>query len=316
MTKYCVPDETKNKFSIFSQPFNKFKYRTRALLQIQQGCDHRCSFCIIPFGRGDSVSLPMGEIVNRVGLLLKAGYQEITLTGIDLTSYGNDIPGKPRLGQILKRLLKLKPDLSRVRLSSIDPAEVDEDLLDIFLNEKKFLPHIHFSVQSADDLILKRMKRRHSRNDLIIICEEIQKKRPEMTFGADIIVGFPTETNESFSNTLNFIKKFNFTNLHIFPFSPKQGTPAARMPQVREEIKKERLKILREIGNEIKVKKMKKKIGQVTKVLFETTKLSYTDDYFKLKVPSDNFSDSLNGKLVNVQFREIEGDFLNAEIIK
>ena len=311
-----IIDETKNKFSIFSQPFNKFKYRTRALLQIQQGCDHRCSFCIIPFGRGDSVSLPMGEIVNRVGLLLKAGYQEITLTGIDLTSYGNDIPGKPRLGQILKRLLKLKPDLSRVRLSSIDPAEVDEDLLDIFLNEKKFLPHIHFSVQSADDLILKRMKRRHSRNDLIIICEEIQKKRPEMTFGADIIVGFPTETNESFSNTLNFIKKFNFTNLHIFPFSPKQGTPAARMPQVREEIKKERLKILREIGNEIKVKKMKKKIGQVTKVLFETTKLSYTDDYFKLKVPSDNFSDSLNGKLVNVQFREIEGDFLNAEIIK
>lgn len=305
--------EEKKKFK-FSNPLKKFKNRTRALLQIQQGCNHRCTFCIIPFGRGSSVSLPFGEIVRRTKKLLASGYKEIIFTGIDLTSYGADLPGKPTLGSILKRLLKLAPELERIRFSSIDPAEIDIDLLEIFSFEKRILPHIHFSAQSGDNLLLKRMKRRHNREKLIDLCNIIKKNRPEMTFGADLIIGFPTENELYFKNTIQFVSKCKFTNLHIFPFSPKIGTPASRMPQVKNLEKVKRVSLLRKIGQKIKTEKMKEKVGTKISVLFESEKLSYTDDYFKLKIISPGCDKLRKGDFVEVKILGIKNDFLIGKI--
>ena len=307
--------EIEKNFS-FSNSLKKFKNRTRALLQIQQGCNHRCTFCIIPFGRGNSVSLPLGEIVSRTKILLNTGYKEIIFTGIDLTSYGNDLPGKPRLGNIIKRLLKLIPELNRIRFSSIDPAEVDDELIKIFCFEKKILPHIHFSVQAGDDLILKRMKRRHDRHALIKLCKKIRTSRPEMTFGADLIVGFPTEDQIQFKNTTECVKECGFTNIHIFPFSPKEGTPASKMPQVSNIDKNKRVSDLRELGAKIKLNKMKQKIGKKINVLFESLKLSYTDDYFKLRI-NPNFSCNIaKGQLIKVKVLRIDNDYLIGEIVE
>ena len=204
------------------------------MLQIQQGCNHRCTFCIIPYGRGDAVSLPFSEIFKRVEKILSRGFTEIVLTGVDLTSYGEDLEGKPKLGNILKRLFKLFPNLFRLRLSSIDPAEIDEDLLELFKFEKRLMPYLHLSLQSGDNLILKRMKRRHNREMVLSICSNLKSFRKDITFGADLIVGFPTETEENFQNSIDLISECQISNVHIFPFSPKKGTPASKMPQIKK----------------------------------------------------------------------------------
>ena len=214
--------------------------RTRAFVQVQNGCDHRCTFCIIPHGRGPSRSVPAGEVVAQTRHLVYGGYLEIVLTGVDLTSYGKDLPGQPTLGQLVRRLLKLVPGLPRLRLSSVDPAEVDPDLLALLADEPRLMPHVHLSVQSGDPLVLKRMKRRHSRDDVLELCARLRRERPEIAFGADLIAGFPTETDEMFERTLALIDEADLTYLHVFPYSPRERTPAARMPQLPAGVRRER----------------------------------------------------------------------------
>ena len=299
----------------FNFPFLKdfSSSRTRAMLQIQQGCDHRCTFCIIPYGRGDSKSLPFDQINKRAERLIESGYSEIVMTGVDLTSYGIDLPGKPKLGNILRRLLNFQPKLRRLRLSSIDPAEIDDDLMDLLLKEKRILPHLHLSLQSGDNLILKRMKRRHNREEVIKLCHDLRLVRSDFTFGADIIVGFPTETNQMFKNTLELIETCEFTNVHIFPYSPKDGTPASKMPQIKEEEKKLRVEILRNKCKDILHQKLNKEIGKSSSILFESHKMSYSDGYFKVKTKESKHSIK-PGSMANVKIVSRQGDSLIAEL--
>ena len=299
----------------FNFPFLKdfSSSRTRAMLQIQQGCDHRCTFCIIPYGRGDSKSLPFDQINKRAERLIESGYSEIVMTGVDLTSYGIDLPGKPKLGNILRRLLNFQPKLRRLRLSSIDPAEIDDDLMDLLLKEKRILPHLHLSLQSGDNLILKRMKRRHNREEVIKLCHDLRLVRSDFTFGADIIVGFPTETNQMFINTLELIETCEFTNVHIFPYSPKDGTPASKMPQIKEEEKKLRVEILRNTCKDILHQKLNKEIGKSSSILFESHKMSYSDGYFKVKTKESKNSIK-PGSMANVKIVSRQGDSLIAEL--
>ena len=299
----------------FNFPFLKdfSSSRTRAMLQIQQGCDHRCTFCIIPYGRGDSKSLPFDQINKRAERLIESGYSEIVMTGVDLTSYGIDLPGKPKLGNILRRLLNFQPKLRRLRLSSIDPAEIDDDLMDLLLKEKRILPHLHLSLQSGDNLILKRMKRRHNREEVIKLCHDLRLVRSDFTFGADIIVGFPTETNQMFKNTLELIETCEFTNVHIFPYSPKDGTPASKMPQIKEEEKKLRVEILRKKCKDILHQKLNKEIGKSSSILFESHKMSYSDGYFKVKTKESKNSIK-PGSMANVKIVSRQGDSLIAEL--
>jgi threonylcarbamoyladenosine tRNA methylthiotransferase MtaB len=226
----------------------EFAGRARAFVQVQQGCDHRCTFCIIPYGRGPSRSVPIGEIVRQVRALTEAGYREVVLTGVDLTSYGPDLPGRPSLGQMARRLLALVPDLPRLRLSSLDPVEIDEDLWRLIAEEPRLMPHLHLSVQAGDDLILKRMKRRHLRADVIRVAERARRLRPDMAFGADLIAGFPTETEAMAANTRALVEEAGLSFLHVFPFSARAGTPAARMPQVPGTLIRERAAALRALG--------------------------------------------------------------------
>ncbi len=299
----------------FNFPFLKdfSSSRTRAMLQIQQGCDHRCTFCIIPYGRGDSKSLPFDQINKRAERLIESGYSEIVITGVDLTSYGIDLPGKPKLGNILRRLLNFQPKLRRLRLSSIDPAEIDEDLMELLLKEKRILPHLHLSLQSGDNLILKRMKRRHNREEVIKLCHDLSLVRSDFTFGADIIVGFPTETNQMFKNTLELIETCEFTNVHIFPYSPKNGTPASKMPQIKEDEKKLRVEILRNKCKDILHQKLNKEIGKSLSILFEAHKMSYSDGYFKVKIKESKNSIK-PGSIANVKIVSRQGDSLIAEL--
>ena len=299
----------------FNFPFLKdfSSSRTRAMLQIQQGCDHRCTFCIIPYGRGDSKSLPFDQINKRAERLIESGYSEIVMTGVDLTSYGIDLPGKPKLGNILRRLLNFQPKLRRLRLSSIDPAEIDDDLMDLLLKEKRILPHLHLSLQPGDNLILKRMKRRHNREEVIKLCHDLSLVRSDFTFGADIIVGFPTETNQMFKNTLELIETCEFTNVHIFPYSPKDGTPASKMPQIKEEEKKLRVEILRNKCKDILHQKLNKEIGKSSSILFESHKMSYSDGYFKVKTKESKNSIK-PGSMANVKIVSRQGDSLIAEL--
>ena len=222
--------------------------RARAFVQVQNGCDHRCTFCIIPYGRGNSRSVPMGAVVDQVKRLAGNGYAEIVLTGVDMTSFGADLPGSPKLGKLVKTILRQVPDLKRLRLSSIDSIEADDDLLDAIATEQRLMPHLHLSLQSGDDMILKRMKRRHLRDQSIRFCEDLRKLRPGIVFGADIIAGFPTETEAMFENSERIVEECGLTHLHVFPFSPREGTPAARMPQVRREVVKARAARLRAAG--------------------------------------------------------------------
>ena len=225
-----------------------FEGRARAFVQVQNGCDHRCTFCIIPFGRGPSRSVPIGEIAHEIQSLVANGYREVVLTGVDLTSYGPDLPGRPSLGQMVRRVLAQVPDLPRLRLSSLDPAEIDQDLWRLIAEEPRLMPHLHLSLQAGDDLILKRMKRRHTRSDAIAFCDRARDLRPDVALGADIIAGFPTETEAMFENTRRIVDEAGLSFLHVFPYSERDGTPAARMPPVPVEDRKRRAAILRAEG--------------------------------------------------------------------
>ena len=245
--------------SLQSAIVERFDGKVRGYLQVQAGCNHRCTFCIIPYGRGNSRSTPFKEIFDQAKNLVDNGYKELVITGVDITDYGLDLPGKPSLGQLVKRLLKYLPELPRIRLSSIDVAEVDNDLMDLIVNEPRFMPHLHLSLQSGDNMILKRMKRRHSREQVIDFCQQVMKFRPEVVFGADIIAGFPTETDEMFQNTYDLLNEIEkIIHLHIFPYSEREGTPAARMPQVEKKIRKERAAKLRILGDFLTKKHMTK----------------------------------------------------------
>ncbi|WP_374653068.1 tRNA (N(6)-L-threonylcarbamoyladenosine(37)-C(2))-methylthiotransferase MtaB [Dongia sp.] len=225
-----------------------FAARARAFVEIQQGCDHRCTFCIIPFGRGNSRSVAVGAIVEQIRQLVENGVREVVLTGVDITSYGGDLPGKPNLGSLTRRILNLVPDLPRLRLSSVDVVEVDDELRRLIVHEERLMPHLHLSLQAGDDMILKRMKRRHSRDDAIRFAREMRAARPDLVFGADLIAGFPTETHEMFLNSLRLVDECDLTFLHVFPYSARSGTPAAKMPQVPGPVRKERAQALRERG--------------------------------------------------------------------
>ena len=256
-----------------------FGTRSRAYVQIQNGCDHRCTFCTIPFGRGNSRSVPAGVVVEQIKRLVQKGYNEIVLTGVDLTSWGADLPMHPKLGNLITRVLRLVPDLNRLRISSIDSIEVDEEFLDAISTERRLMPHFHLSLQHGDDLILKRMKRRHLREDAILFCEQVRKLRPEVTFGADIIAGFPTESDEHFENSIKLVEECGLTWLHIFPYSKRDGTPAARMPQIDGRTIKSRAELLRSLGKKVRSKHLKEQIGRKHKVLMESSVLGRTEQF-------------------------------------
>jgi len=256
-----------------------FGTRSRAYVQVQNGCDHRCTFCIIPFGRGNSRSVPAGVVVDQIKRLVDKGFNEVVLTGVDLTSWGADLPATPRLGDLVMRILRLVPDLRRLRISSIDSIEVDDNLMQAIANEPRLMPHLHLSLQHGDDMILKRMKRRHLRDDAIAFCQEARKLRPDMTFGADIIAGFPTESDAMFDNALRLVNECDLTWLHVFPYSARAGTPAARMPAVNGKIIKERAARLRAAGAEQVDKHLTAQIGRTHHVLMENPHMGRTEQF-------------------------------------
>ena len=259
----------------------------RVFVQVQNGCDHRCTFCIIPFGRGNSRSVPMGAVVDQVRTLVERGHAEIVLTGVDLTSYGADLPGAPKLGQLTRQILRHVPELRRLRISSIDSIEADRDLLDAIADDDRLMPHLHLSLQSGDDLILKRMKRRHSRKDAIEFCAELRRLRPDIAFGADIIAGFPTETDAMFERSLDLVEECGLTFLHVFPYSPRPGTPAARMPQVAGPAIKDRARRLRAAGETALLKRLVSEVGAVREVLIESGTQGRTEHYLPVVISGE-----------------------------
>jgi threonylcarbamoyladenosine tRNA methylthiotransferase MtaB len=259
----------------------------RVFVQVQNGCDHRCTFCIIPYGRGNSRSVPMGAVVDQVRALVERGHAEIVLTGVDLTSYGADLPGTPKLGTLTKQILRHVPDLQRLRISSIDSIEVDRDLLNVIADDERLMPHLHLSLQSGDDMILKRMKRRHSRADAIEFCAQVRRLRPDIAFGADIITGFPTETEEMFARSQDLVEQCDLTFLHVFPYSPRPGTPAARMPQVRGDVIKERAKRLRASGEAALQRRLAAEIGGTRQVLIESATQGRTEHFLPVAIAGE-----------------------------
>ena len=260
--------------------------RVRAFVQVQNGCDHRCTFCIIPYGRGPSRSVPMGAVVAQVRRLVENGYREVVLTGVDITSYGGDLPGTPRLGRLVKQILKHVPELDRLRLSSIDSIEADDDLIDALAQEPRLMPHLHLSLQAGDDLILKRMKRRHARGDAVAFCERVRRLRPDVAFGADLIAGFPTETEAMFARSLALVDDCGLAHLHVFPFSPRPGTPAARMPQVARTVVKERARRLREKGAAALAQRLACEVGTRHQVLAESGGVGRTGQFLAVRLPA------------------------------
>ncbi len=260
--------------------------RTRAFVQVQNGCDHRCTFCVIPYGRGNARSVPMGAVVDQIRMLVENGAREVVISGVDITSYGKDLPGAPRLGTLVQAILRHVPELERLRISSIDSVEADKDLLAAIAGEPRLMPHLHLSLQSGDDLILKRMKRRHLRADAIRFCEEIRRERPDIVFGADIITGFPTEDEAMFRRSLDLVDECGLTHLHVFPFSPREGTPAARMPQVPRALAKERAARLRAKGDEAYRRHLAGEIGKSRAILFEASGLGRTEAFTLVRVPA------------------------------
>jgi len=256
--------------------------RTRAFVQVQNGCDHRCTFCIIPYGRGNSRSLPMVEVVDQVRRLVANGYREVVLTGVDITSY--EAEGAPRLGRLVKQILNTVPELDRLRLSSIDSVEADPELLDAFASEARLMPHLHLSLQAGDDLILKRMKRRHLRADAIAFCDQVRRLRPEVVFGGDIIAGFPTESEEMFTRSLDLVDECELTHLHVFPFSSRPGTPAARMPQLPGDLIKQRARRLREKGEAALRRHLDSEVGRLKRVLTEAGGIGRTEQFTPVKL--------------------------------
>ena len=292
----------------------KFDGKSRAYIEIQQGCDHRCTFCIIPYGRGNNRSVPAGEIVERIKKIVKNGYKEVVLTGVDITDYGKDLPAQPTFSNLIKRILKLVPELDQLRLSSIDCAEIDEEFWDL-LSEKKLMPHFHISLQAGNNLILKRMKRRHTREMAISFCNKVLAIRKEATFGADLIAGFPTETNKMFKDTLDLIDKCHLTHLHVFPYSPRENTPAARMPQVDKSTIKDRAKILRKKGEEKFKKYLEKKVGEKDLILIEKNQNKKSigkDQNFFNAIINEEITE---GDIIPCVYIGIENDMLMAKRI-
>ncbi len=285
-----------------------FGTRARAYVQVQNGCDHRCTFCIIPYGRGNSRSVPAGVVVEQIRRLVMRGYNEVVLTGVDLTSWGADLPARPRLGDLVLRILRLVPELPRLRISSIDSIEVDEALMRAIADEPRLMPHLHLSLQHGDNLILKRMKRRHGRGDAIAFCEEARRLRPDITFGADIIAGFPTETEEMFENSLRLVDECGLTWLHVFPYSPRKGTPAARMPQVKGPLIRERAARLRALGERRVKAHLAAQQGRVHRVLMESRRMGRTEQFAGVRFGSDQPV----GHVVTTRISGIDGTELRA----
>jgi threonylcarbamoyladenosine tRNA methylthiotransferase MtaB len=253
--------------------------RHRAYVQVQNGCDHRCTFCIIPYGRGNSRSVPAGVVIDQIRRLVDRGFNEVVLTGVDLTSWGADLPGTPRLGDLVMRILRLVPDLARLRISSIDSIEADDNLMLAIASEPRLMPHLHLSLQAGDDMILKRMKRRHLRDDAIRFCEDARRLRPDLVFGADIIAGFPTETEQMFTSSLKLVDDCGLTFLHVFPFSPRKGTPAARMPQLQGPVIRDRAARLRAKGDQALSAHLAAQLGQTHRVLLESPQMGRTEQF-------------------------------------
>ena len=287
-----------------------FEGKARAFIQVQNGCDHRCTFCMIPFGRGNSRSVPIGVIVQQVRALTDDGFKEIVLTGVDVTAYGSDLPGMTTFAQMIKRLLSLVPELDRLRLSSIDVAEIDDDLFNLMAYEKRLMPHFHISLQAGDNMILKRMKRRHNREQVIKFCKSLRVIRPEVSFGADIIAGFPTETDEMFENTRSLISEANIQYLHVFPYSEREGTPASKMPQVPLHIRKKRASILREEGQKEIEKFFKYNLGKKTTLLVEKNNMAHAENFIPVKLDGE-FS---SGQLIDVQLTEFNDKHMLAKV--
>ncbi|MFY0308502.1 tRNA (N(6)-L-threonylcarbamoyladenosine(37)-C(2))-methylthiotransferase MtaB [Leisingera sp. D0M16] len=286
-----------------------FGTRSRAYVQVQNGCDHRCTFCIIPYGRGNSRSVPAGVVIDQIKRLVDKGYNEVVLTGVDLTSWGADLPAQPRLGDLVMRILKLAPDLPRLRISSIDSIEADENLMQAIATEPRLMPHLHLSLQHGDDLILKRMARRHLRDDAIAFCEEARKLRPEMTFGADIIAGFPTESDAHFENSLKLVTDCDLTWLHVFPYSKREGTPAAKIPnQVNGNVIKDRAARLRAAGDAQVERHLAKQIGKTHRILMENPHMGRTEQFTEVVFSSPQEE----GRIVSAAITGIDGSQLTA----
>jgi len=288
-----------------------FGSRTRAYVQVQNGCDHRCTFCIIPFGRGPSRSVPAGEVVAQIRHLVERGCREVVLTGVDITSYGADLPGAPTLGALVRQILKLLPELERLRLSSIDQVEADEHLMRAIAEEERLMPHLHLSMQAGDNMILKRMKRRHSRADAVKFCAGVLRMRPDTVFGADLIAGFPTETDDMFANSLSVVDDCNLTYLHVFPFSPRNGTPAARMPQVARDVVKARAAQLRTKGAASLSRFLDGQAGSEVELLIEQDGVGRTRQFAEMRVPTAVAA----GALVRARVSGHDGQRLSGEVV-
>ncbi|MEN8875216.1 MAG: tRNA (N(6)-L-threonylcarbamoyladenosine(37)-C(2))-methylthiotransferase MtaB [Pacificibacter sp.] len=286
-----------------------FGTRSRAYVQVQNGCDHRCTFCIIPYGRGNSRSVPAGVVVDQIKRLVDKGYNEVVLTGVDLTSWGADLPAEPRLGDLVMRILKLVPDLPRLRISSIDSIEADDALMEAIATEMRLMPHLHLSLQHGDDLILKRMARRHLRDDAIKFCEDAKKLRPDMTYGADIIAGFPTETDAHFENSLKLVTDCDLTWLHVFPYSKREGTPAAKIPtQVNGNIIKERAARLRAAGDAQVQNHLQAQVGRTHHILMENEHMGRTEQFTEVHFDAPQ----IEGKLITAKILGLQGTQLIA----
>jgi threonylcarbamoyladenosine tRNA methylthiotransferase MtaB len=292
------------------QLIDGFGGRARAYVQVQNGCDHRCTFCIIPFGRGPSRSVPAGAVVDQVRLLVERGYKEVVLSGVDMTSWGQDLPGQPRLGTLVRQILRHVPELRRLRLSSIDQVEVDDALMRAIGEEARLMPHFHLSLQAGADLILKRMKRRHLRRDAIAFCDGVRRLRPDVVFGADLIAGFPTETEDHFQETLAIVEDCGLTFLHVFPFSPRAGTPAARMPQLPGGVAKERAGRLRAKGEAVLSAYLDRQVGAFTELLMESDELGRSPHYAEARLEGAGAGD-----IVPVRFVGRRGNRLHAEAV-
>lgn len=286
-----------------------FDGKARAFVQVQNGCDHRCTFCIIPFGRGPARSVPIGAVVAEVRLLMEQGFREIVLTGVDLTSYGPDLPGRPTLGQMVRRLLAAVPELERLRLSSLDPVEIDADLWRLIAEEERLMPHLHLSLQAGDDMILKRMKRRHSRADAVAVCRRARDLRPGVAFGADFIAGFPTETEDMFRNTLDLVQACDLAFLHVFPYSARKGTPAARMPQLPAELRRQRAAELRAAGERQLTGFLATQIGAEIAALVEKPGEGRSEHYAAVRLLDP---DAAPGQILRVRVQQVEDGALIA----
>ena len=285
-----------------------FGTRSRAYVQVQNGCDHRCTFCIIPYGRGNSRSVPAGVVVDQIARLRDRRFAEVVLTGVDLTSWGADLPAQPKLGNLVMRILKLVPDLPRLRISSIDSIEVDDNLMQAIANESRLMPHLHLSLQAGDNMVLKRMKRRHLREDAIAFCQQAKRLRPDMTFGADIIAGFPTETEEMFNNSLRLIEDCALTWLHVFPYSVRNGTPAARMPQVAGQDIKRRAAALRAAGAHQVRQHLTAQRGTTHRILMESPRMGRTEQFTEVTLSADQ----PEGEIITAQITGMLGQTLTA----